>query len=108
MRIFNRIILVLMISIFFFSFIDIQAQRKSYDKKFKSSSLISSASEVYNSDEIKSTQSKSIVPDLSNSSIKNKNVRNVETKEISSENYFRIDRKSNSLWDGKHWEESRF
>lgn len=26
----------------------------------------------------------------------------------SSENYFRIDKSGNSLWDGKHWEESRF
>ena len=25
-----------------------------------------------------------------------------------SENYFRIDKSKNSLWDGKHWEESRF
>jgi hypothetical protein len=25
-----------------------------------------------------------------------------------SENYFRIDESKNSLWDGKHWEESRF
>lgn len=25
-----------------------------------------------------------------------------------SENYFRIDKSGNSLWDGKHWEESRF
>lgn len=108
MRIFSKIILVLIISIFFFSVNDLIAQRKTYDKRLKSSSLKTSASEVYNSVEIKSTQSKSIVPDLSNSSIKNKNIRNVETKEISSENYFRIDRKSNSLWDGKHWEESRF
>lgn len=108
MRIFSRIILVLVISIFFFSVNDIQAQRKSYDKKFKSSSLKSSASDVYNSTEIKSTQSKSIVPDLSHSNIKNKNILNVETKEISSENYFRIDRKGNSLWDGKHWEETKF
>lgn len=108
MRIFSKIILVLIISIFFFSVNDLIAQRKIYDKRLKSSSLKTSASEVYNSVEIKSTQSKSIVPDLSNSSIKNKNIRNVENKEISSENYFRIDRKGNSLWDGKHWEESRF
>ncbi len=41
------------------------------------------------------------------SSTKRKNdYNNYETKD--SENYFRIDKSKNSLWDGKHWEESRF
>lgn len=29
-------------------------------------------------------------------------------KNAHSENYFRIDKSKNSLWDGKHWEESKF
>ena len=29
-------------------------------------------------------------------------------EDIHSENYFRVDKSKNSLWDGKHWEESRF
>jgi len=41
------------------------------------------------------------------SSTKRKNdYNNYETK--NSENYFRIDESGNSLWDGKHWEQSDF
>lgn len=29
-------------------------------------------------------------------------------EDINSENYFRVDKSKNSLWDGKHWEESDF
>lgn len=35
-----------------------------------------------------------------------KNLR--DYKHESSENYFRIDKSKNSLWDGKHWEETKF
>ena len=110
MRIISKTFLVLMISIFFFSCNYIQAQKKYYDNKSKSSSLKTSASQVYNSVEIRSTRSKSIDPELSFSNEK-PNFRNrstTNTKESHPENYFRIDRTSNSLWDGKHWEESRF
>ncbi len=37
---------------------------------------------------------------------KKNNFRNKEND--FTENYFRIDKSKNSLWDGKHWEESRF
>lgn len=37
---------------------------------------------------------------------KKNNYRNKEND--FSENYFRIDKSKNSLWDGKHWKESRF
>lgn len=84
------------------------AQKKYTDKRLKSSSLKSTASEVYNSDKIKSNQSKSVVPDLSYTKIKNKSFQNTKNDEIISENYFRIDRKGNSLWDGKHWAKSSF
>lgn len=108
MRFFSGIILVSMILIIFFFNSNLQAQRKYYDKGLKSSSLKSTASEVFNSNKINSNQRKSVVPDLSYSKIKNNNFQNSESDEISSESYFRIDNKRNSLWDGKHWSKSSF
>lgn len=53
--------------------------------------------------------------DYSESNRKTNSTRNTKRKNdynnyenVNSENYFRIDESKNSLWDGKHWEESRF
>ncbi|HMN18568.1 MAG TPA: matrixin family metalloprotease [Ignavibacteriaceae bacterium] len=110
MKVLNRITSALLIGIILFAFTDIRAQRSYYDKRQKSSSLKSSASEIYYPTNNKSTRKRSTEPDLSYSDnkVKNRNDQISETKEIYSENYFRIDKSRNSLWDGKHWEDFRF
>lgn len=110
MKVLNRITSALLIGIILFAFTDIRAQRSYHDKRQKSSSLKSSASEIYYPTNNKSTRKRSTEPDLSYSDnkVKNRNDQISETKEIYSENYFRIDKSRNSLWDGKHWEDFRF
>ncbi len=112
---------VLVLLILSFSFTSItSAQRKSYEKKSKSNSY-------YNYE--KSFSSKSSATNIeyrnnrrgndysdryerntrkeSDSYIrKEKDYRNYKSKY--SENYFHIDKSRNTLWDGKHWEESNF
>lgn len=110
MKVLNRITSALLIGIILFAFTDIRAQRSYYDKRQKSSSLKSSASEIYYPTNNKSTRKRSTEPDLSYSDnkVKNRNDQTSETNDSYSENYFRIDRSRNSLWDGKHWEDFRF
>ncbi len=110
MKVLNRITSALLIGIILFAFTDIRAQRSYYDKRQKSSSLKSSASEIYHPINDKSTRKRSTEPDLSYSDnkVKNRNDQTSETNDSYSENYFRIDRSRNSLWDGKHWEDFRF
>lgn len=110
MKVLNRITSALLIGIILFAFTDIRAQRSYYDKRQKSSSLKSSASEIYHPINNKSTRKRSTEPDLSYSDnkVKNRNDQTSETNDSYSENYFRIDRSRNSLWDGKHWEDFRF
>lgn len=113
------VILALIIASFFFSD-NITAQKKSYKNKKSrnnyyifeiSSSLKSSATKVeYKnskggkeySDRYESNRRK--VTD--NYTRKEKNYSHYDNE--LSENYFRIDKSKNSLWDGKHWEESNF
>lgn len=110
MKVLNRVTSALLIGIILFAFTDIKAQRSYYDKRQKSSSLKSSASEIYHPINDKSTRKRSTEPDLSYSDnkVKNRNDQTSETNDSYSENYFRIDRSRNSLWDGKHWEDFRF
>lgn len=110
MKVLNRITSALLIGIILFAFTDIRAQRSYYDKRQKSSSLKSSASEIYYPTNNKSTRKRSTEPDLSYSDnkVKNRNDQTSETNDSYSENYFRIDKSRNSLWDGKHWEDFRF
>ncbi|GIK22808.1 MAG: matrixin family metalloprotease [Ignavibacteriaceae bacterium] len=110
MKALNRVTSALLIGIILFAFTDIKAQRSYYDKRQKSSSLKSSASEIYHPINDKSTRKRSTEPDLSYSDnkVKNRNDQTSETNDSYSENYFRIDRSRNSLWDGKHWEDFRF
>ncbi|KAB2852350.1 MAG: matrixin family metalloprotease [Ignavibacterium sp.] len=110
MKALNRVTSALLIGIILFAFTDIRAQRSYYDKRQKSSSLKSSASEIYHPINDKSTRKRSTEPDLSYSDnkVKNRNDQTSETNDSYSENYFRIDRSRNSLWDGKHWEDFRF
>jgi predicted Zn-dependent protease len=110
MKIFNRLTVVLLTGIIFFAFSDLNAQRSYYDKRQKSSSLKSSASETYHSVDNKSVLKKDVEPDLtySNNRINKRNGKTSDTREFDSENYFRIDKSRNSLWDGKHWEDFRF
>lgn len=110
MKALNRVTSALLIGIILFAFTDIRAQRSYYDKRQKSSSLKSSASEIYYPTNNKSTRKRSTEPDLSYSDnkVKNRNDQTSETNDSYSENYFRIDRSRNSLWDGKHWEDFRF
>lgn len=110
MKVLNRITSALLIGIILFAFTDIRAQRSYHDKRQKSSSLKSSASEIYHPINDKSTRKRSTEPDLSYSDnkVKNRNDQTSETNDSYSENYFRIDKSRNSLWDGKHWEDFRF
>ncbi|MBW7843581.1 MAG: matrixin family metalloprotease [Ignavibacterium sp.] len=110
MKVLNRITSALLIGIILFAFTDIRAQRSYYDKRQTSSSLKSSASETYHPINNKSTRKRSTEPDLSYSDnkVKNRNDQTSETNDSYSENYFRIDKSRNSLWDGKHWEDFRF
>ena len=79
-----------------------------YEKGFSSKSSASNVdysnnkSDIKYSDEYKRNTSK----ETDSYKIKGKHFRNYESE--LSENYFRIDKSKNSLWDGKHWEESNF
>ncbi len=110
MKILNRITLALLTVIIVFASINLKAQKNYYNKKQISSSFKSSASDIHHSLNKNATRRKNAEPDLSylNKSIKNKTEIITGTKEIYSENYFRIDKSRNSLWDGKHWEDFRF
>lgn len=86
-----------------------KSKQNYYYNNEKSSSSKSSAVNVEyrkdsrrNNDYSESNRKKNTI---SSTKIKN-DYNNYETKD--SENYFRIDESKNSLWDGKHWEESRF
>lgn len=89
----------------------ISAQKRSYEKKksiryFSDTSLKSSS--------LKSSATRSDYAGYHNNSLRkiDSNTRReikLSRKEFeSSENYFRIDKSGRTLWDGKHWEESRF
>lgn len=110
MIIFKRIFFLFCISVILFASTDIQAQKQYHERKQKSSSLKSSASDTYYSNDKNYSSRKSVEPDLSYSDNNTKNRHNntSEIKNLYSENYFRIDKRGNTLWDGKHWEESRF
>ncbi len=110
MIIFKRIFFLFCISVILFASTDIQAQKQYHGRKQKSSSLKSSASDTYYSNDKNYSSRKSVEPDLSYSDNNTKNRHNntSEIKNLYSENYFRIDKRGNTLWDGKHWEESRF
>ena len=110
MIIFKRIFFLFCISVILFASTDIQAQKQYHERKQKSSSLKSSASDTYYSTDKNYSSRKNVEPDLSYSDNNTKNRHNntSEIKNLYSENYFRIDKKGNTLWDGKHWEESRF
>ena len=114
------VILALFIASFFFSD-NITAQKKSYENKKskrnyynsyqKSSSSKSSASNFeYRNNKREKDYSDRYERNKRKGSDsytrKEKNNCNYDNK--SSENYFRIDKSKNSLWDGKHWEESNF
>jgi len=110
MIIFKRIFFLFCISVILFASTDIQAQKQYHERKQKSSSLKSSASDTYYSNDKNYSSRKSVEPDLSYSDnyTKNRHNNTSEIKNLYSENYFRIDKRGNTLWDGKHWEESRF
>lgn len=110
MIIFKRIFFLFCISVILFASTDIQAQKQFHERKQKSSSLKSSASDTYYSTDKNYSSRKSVEPDLfySDNNTKNRHNNTSEIKNLYSENYFRIDKKGNTLWDGKHWEESRF
>lgn len=102
---------------------DLFAQRKSYDNKkynrdyttyHRSSSSKSSAST--NNDDYDYNQNRKNDYSERNDFSKRKYNETNTTRDIKlsrkdkheSENYFRIDKSGNSLWDGKHWGEFRF
>ena len=114
------VILALFVTSFYFSD-NITAQNKSYENKKsrrnyysseKSSSLKSSATKV----EYKNNKREKNYSDRYESNRRKESENYYTRKEKnyshydneSSENYFRIDKSKNSLWDGKHWEESNF
>ncbi|MFZ1279511.1 MAG: matrixin family metalloprotease [Ignavibacteriaceae bacterium] len=117
MKRFNHKISIVLLLVFFSLFLvdNTSAQKRSYENKkskryysdtyHKSSSLKSSA--TTNDDSYKFNRNYNL------------NIRNKETntrREIiqtrndfnNTENYFHIDKSGNSLWDGKHWEYSRY
>lgn len=122
MRRFNQLLSVFFILFLFTLFIvdSTSAQRKSYEKRSKrnyynnydkSLSSKSSATEVeYRNNKHEKDYSdryeRNDRKDSDSYTRKEKNYRNYENE--SSENYFHIDKSGNTLWDGKHWEESSF
>ena len=123
MKKFNQLFSVFFTLILFSLFIveSTTAQRKSYESKKsqrdyynayeKSVSSKSSATETeYNNNKREKDYSdryeRNTKKDSDSYTRKEKNNRNYKNE--SSENYFHIDKSGNTLWDGKHWEESRF
>lgn len=124
MKKFNRfvpIILVFIILSFFFSDTIIAQNRPQKSKKLKrnyynnyekSSSSKSSAVNVEyrNDNRHKNNYSDNYelnrIKTSDNETKREKEYYNYENEH--SENYFRIEKSKNTLWDGKHWEESRF
>jgi len=123
MRRFNQLLSVFLI-LFLFSLFIVEsnsAQRRSYESKKskrnyynnyeKSVSSKSSATEIeyqYNKREkdYSNRYERNTRKDFDSYTRKEKNYRNYKNE--SSENYFHIDKSGNTLWDGKHWEESNF
>jgi len=99
------------------------SQRRSYDSKkykrnytaYQKSSSTKSSASTNNDDYYYNQNRKNDYSERNDFSRKRYNETNT-TRDIKlsrkdkneSENYFRIDKSGNSLWDGKHWEESRF
>lgn len=78
-----------------------KSSRIEYFENNKSNSLTTSASSV-------SLEKKKLTNTVNNN-ITNKHSFNFNSSETDyTENYFRIDKSRQSLWDGKHWKESRF
>lgn len=117
------LILIFVLIIFNFSFLnDAFAQKRSYENKkskrnysYDYDKSSSSKSSAVNIDYRKNNQRDKYYSNnyKSNKRIKSDNHRNRESnynkyESANSENYFRIDESGNSLWDGKHWEQSNF
>jgi predicted Zn-dependent protease len=88
-----------------------KSKRNYYSNSQRSSSLKSSATEIeYRNNRREKDYSdnyeRNTRKDFDSYTRKNINYR--KTKNESSENYFHIDKSGNTLWDGKHWEESKF
>lgn len=87
------------------------AQKRSYENK-KSKRYYSNT--YHKSSSLKGSATRNNYTDYHNNTIRKidsdtkREIKLSRKENESSVNYFRIDRSGNSLWDGKHWEESRF
>lgn len=113
MKRFNlKISIVLLLVLFGFLLVDnTSAQKRSYENK-KSKRYYSDT--YQKSSSLKSSATRSDYSDYRTNSVRKidsntkRDIKLSRKENESSENYFRIDKSGNSLWDGKHWEESRF
>lgn len=108
----HKLSIVLLLVLFCLILVDnSSAQKRSNEyKKYKGY-----YSDTYQkSSSSKSSATRSVYTDYQNNSVRkidsntNRDIKLSRKENESSENYFRIDKSGNSLWDGKHWEESRF
>jgi predicted Zn-dependent protease len=108
----HKLSIVLLLVLFSLLLADnISAQKRSNENK-KSKRYYSDT--YQKSSSLKSSATRSDYTDYHNKSIRKidsntkRDIKLSRKENESSENYFRIDKSGNSLWDGKHWEESRF
>jgi predicted Zn-dependent protease len=108
----HKLSVVLLLVIFGLLLVDnISAQKRSYENK-KSKRYYSDT--YQKSSSLKSSATRRDYADYHDNSVRKldsntkRDIKLSKKENESSENYFRIDKSGNSLWDGKHWEESRF
>ena len=108
----SKISIVLLLVLFVLLLVEnTSAQKRSYENK-KSNRYYSDT--YHKSSSLKSSATRSDYTDYNNNSVRkidSKTKRDIKLsrkENESSENYFRIDKSGRTLWDGKHWEESRF
>lgn len=108
----HNITIVLLLVLFGLILVDSTlAQKRSYENN-KSKRYYSNT--YHKSSSLKSSATRNNYTDYNNNSVRKidsdtkRDIKLSRKENESSVNYFRIDKSENSLWDGKHWEESRF